>query len=186
MFNSNQKGFTLIELMVTTGMMLLLLSVIIANFGSLGKTRNLNIAKNNTISDIRRVQSLALASKDVSTGIPSGYYGLRFDTQTPSLYSFISQDNTGLDQTIITTSKLPPNVRLTSISVLKANGATVLPSAIDIYFKTTYGRVFVTYSGNSASGLKEGDDVITLTYTSLVDNISTVTMVINGITGNVN
>jgi hypothetical protein len=63
----------------------------------------------------------------------------------------------------------------------------VSPTAISIFFKTTYGRVFVTYSGNSTGNVqKEGDDVITLTYTSLIDNITTVTININGVTGNVN
>ncbi len=187
MFNkSKQNGFTLIELMVTTSIMILLLSVVIANFGSLGKQRNLDLARNNTISDIRRTQSLALASKDFGPGVPAGYYGISFDTQVPTQYTFITEDSAGNRQTSPTVVKLPSKVNLTGIRVTKASGAVVTPTSVEILFRVAFGRPYVSYVLGGSTVLKESDDVVRLTYTSLVDNTTTIIMDINGIAGNIN
>lgn len=186
MSKNNNLGFTLIELLVVISIMVILTTVFLVNFGSVGKVRSVNIAKNNVVSDLRRMQTAALSSKDITPGVLSGDYGATFNMSTPGYYQLVADDNSGARQTPLGTYYIPNNATLSSIRVTKSDGTVLNPTYAEILFKTTYGRILVTYSGSSTSGTKETDDVVRLTFTSTADATLSSTIDINGVTGNIN
>ncbi len=172
--------------MVTVSIMVILLSVVLVNFGGLSKARNLNIARNITVSDIRRAQSMALASRNLTSGAQAGYYGLTFSTATPTQYQFVADSSAGVRQPVIVSTNLPATIILNSIRLTKPDGTIIYPTYLEILFKSAFGRTVMTYSGGGASGTKESDDVVRITYSSTADPTATITIDINGTTGNVN
>src|SRR4051812_25570648 len=92
--NLKNSGFTLIELMVVVGIMGLITGIFLINFNRLQGPRNLKIAQNQLITDIRRIQSYTLSSRNVSTtGQPARYYIIKFETQSPASYKIQAIDN---------------------------------------------------------------------------------------------
>jgi prepilin-type N-terminal cleavage/methylation domain-containing protein len=186
MLKQNSKGFTLIELLVTISIMVTLSSIFLLNYSDLGKKRAVGIARNNIISDLRKMQGMSLSSRDVSPGVLAGDYGLSFTTSAPSTYTLISDSNQGARQAPIATNYLPTNIQLTSMRVQRVDGTVIAATNLEILYKATYGRTLATYSGGGSSGIKETDDQISLTFTSTVDGSITTTIVVNGTTGNIN
>ncbi|GAC1413090.1 MAG: hypothetical protein NVSMB66_4060 [Candidatus Doudnabacteria bacterium] len=186
MHKQNKRGFTLIELLVVISIMVTLTTVFLANFSSVGKVRSVNIAKNNVVSDLRKMQTNALASKDVSPGVLSGDYGLTFNISTPGSYQLVADDNNGVRQIPLGTYYIPNNAALSAITIIQPNGTVVNPNYIEILFKTTFGRVMTTYTSGGSSGTKETDDIVQLTFTSTADPTLSSTVVVSGITANIN
>jgi prepilin-type N-terminal cleavage/methylation domain-containing protein len=182
----DQQGFTLIELIVVISIMVTLTSMFLLNYGDLGKKRAVTLAKNNVVSDLRKMQSFALSSRDIRTGVLAGDYGVSFSTATPSAYNLIADDNQGNRQPIIITNHVPATAVLYQIQVLRPDGSVVFPTYVEILFKATYDRTLTTYPGNGLTGIKETDDRITLVFISTSDNSVTSTVIVNGTTGNIN
>ncbi|MDB4939857.1 MAG: hypothetical protein JWO40_282 [Candidatus Doudnabacteria bacterium] len=182
----NSQGFTLIELLVVITIMVTLTSLFLVNFSSQGKARSLSIAKNNAVSDLRKMQSYALTSRDIAPGTVSGFYGISFSTNSPAFYTLLGYDNKNSPANTIATVYTPTNAVLSGIRVIRSDGTIVNPTYIEILFKTTYARTVASYSGNGALANKESDDTIRLTFTNVANNTLTTTIDINGITGNIN
>ncbi len=182
------SGFTLIELLVSVFIMLMLLSVVLANFTGLSGKRNLKVAKNNLISDIRAMQSQSLSSKDILSGtLPASDYGVVLSTVAtpPSSYSTVGDDvNVPSLRVVLSTLNLPSNVYVKTISITRADGSTTTANSLQVLFTIPYGRLLQTFSGGTASATKESNAVTTVTL-STKDNTSTATFVINGISGSV-
>ena len=60
-----QLGFTLIELLVVISIMGILATLMIVNFAGQRVSRSLLLAKNETVTNIRKVQSYTLSSKNI-------------------------------------------------------------------------------------------------------------------------
>jgi len=174
-----QKGFTLIELMVSVAIILILTSVVIAQFGPLSKSRNLKHSRDNMISDIRKVQSFSLSAKNVSGTTPSSAYGIILDTASANTYRLIAEDNANpVNRTTLETIKLPENTYIKTISVKKSDGTIINTNSLTIFFKVPYGRVLSSYG----TIVKEANDILTVVLSAPDDSVSG-TVVINGITG---
>lgn len=176
----NQKGFTLIELMVSVAIMAILLTVVIANFGAGNQKRNLNIARNVMMSDLRKSQSLAIASKDVTPGHPANSYSATFSTSTNRSYSLIGQDNSVPPNiTTLTSPNLPAKTYVKTISIYRQDGTTLLANNLTIQFSVPYGRIALSFDNSNGYEL---NDVATITL-STDDGANTVNVVANGVVG---
>lgn len=184
---TKNSGFTLIELLVSVFIMLTLLGIVLANFSGLSGTRNLNVAKNNIISDMRRQQSQSLSSRNISGAIVASAYGVTMATVTapPSSYSMIADNNSAIPVRYNqATLNLPPNVYIKTISIVRATGSSTTATNLEVYFTVPYGRLLQTYSGGVSAQSKDPNAITTVTL-STKDNTKTLTFVVNGVSGNI-
>ena len=88
------KGFTLIELVITAGIMVLLLTLSIANFPDTRSNAELNRAAQEIALEIRSAEASALSvAKDIVTETFPGY-GIYFDIANPRDYIlFVDRDD---------------------------------------------------------------------------------------------
>lgn len=87
---TSQFGFTVIELMVVFLILITLTSIVIVQWNSLTPNRTLNIAVNELVTQIRKVQSYASSSRNYAN-TPVKYYLMKF-TKGESYYSIDAVD----------------------------------------------------------------------------------------------
>jgi len=85
----NQTGFTLIEIIISTIVISLLTAVLMANYHATNQRSQLNIVRQQIISDIRLAQNNSLGSKTYNGAIPQGGWGLNIVNNT-SNYTFFA------------------------------------------------------------------------------------------------
>jgi prepilin-type N-terminal cleavage/methylation domain-containing protein len=178
----NQKGFTLLELIISISMMMILTSILLVNFGTISKNGHFNTTVDTLISNLHKSQSLSISSRDVA-GTPSSAYGLEFVAgNTAVSYNLFIEDNKGVRRNS-NISSFPQGIYISSIEVLTqgASGDVIAnPSNITTRFTVPYGRVTQSYTGAS----NQQDTQVTLNLTT-ADGSKTRKVIINGITGNI-
>lgn len=89
-----ERGFTLVEVLVASGIILLTTSLLFVNWRSAREHLALERAVSQVAQDVTRAQELALRSQafSCSSGSISGY-GLYFDITTPSSYLLFAECN---------------------------------------------------------------------------------------------
>jgi prepilin-type N-terminal cleavage/methylation domain-containing protein len=68
-----QKGFTLIEFIVASGIIIFLLGIIFANYRSFGEDFLLLRSAHKLAQDIRRAAELVMSAEEFQGSVPSGY-----------------------------------------------------------------------------------------------------------------
>lgn len=118
-----QKGFTLIELMVVVAIIGIVSVLVLANYRQDSARQSLVQAEQKLISDLRRAQNMAMSGTDIN----NQYYGVGIyidigaegDNGKYIIYGEKQQDNrtynSGSD-TIIETINLPPKIIIQSVS----------------------------------------------------------------------
>lgn len=90
----HQQGFTIMELLVVIFMMAIIASLFVANYAGTRGPRNLRIAQNQLISNLRKYQSYTLSSRNAPTGNPARFYVIRFSNADLTTYTVQVIDNT--------------------------------------------------------------------------------------------
>lgn len=145
----NSKGFTIIELLVVLSIMGLMGTLLIVNFNSTRSKRNLTLASNELITNIRKTQSYALSARDVSPNVPAKYYVLQFETENdPSHYKILAVDNNyTATPTLVETIKLSSDIVFDSAKTELvqpiSGGTTTNPTCLQILFGLPFGRIYM-------------------------------------------
>ena len=83
----NERGYTLIELIVSISIIIIISSMMLANYRQGGASEELNAAAQNLVSEIRKVQAYSLGYKEFNGSIPDeGGWGIALtsvSTQSP-------------------------------------------------------------------------------------------------------
>lgn len=86
----NNKGFTLIELIVVTAIIVLLLGLALPSYRSANKSLALQRAIHKLAQDLRRAQEMAMSATEVEVEgegvVPEGGYGLYLNINQPNQY----------------------------------------------------------------------------------------------------
>jgi len=154
MEQKKKNGFTIIELLVVIAIMGLMATLLVINFNSTKGRRNLTLAANELITNVRKTQSYALSARDVSPNLPAKYYVLQFDFSTPDLYKVLAIDsNYSATPKTVETITLPANVvldqNLSSLVQPISGGTTTHPGCLQILFGLPYGRIYMVGSASS-------------------------------------
>ncbi len=73
-----KRGFTIIELVVAMGIFVVITSIVVANFRAGSRSDELRIAAEAMVSNLRKVQNMALAGQLTEGVNPPGGYGVYF------------------------------------------------------------------------------------------------------------
>lgn len=146
-----QNGFTILELIVVIAIMGLMATLLIVNFNATRNRRNLGLAANEFITNVRKTQSYALSARDVSPGVPAKYYLMQFDFSTPTVYKILAVD-TNYSATTVETITLPQNVALDqnlSSLIQPIGGTTSRPACLQVLFGLPFARIYMIGSSSS-------------------------------------
>jgi|GEM_PF-1329778 len=116
---TNSAGFTIMELMVVLTISAFLFTAIIVNINGQRAPRDLKIAQNELVSNIRKAQSYTLSSRNLPSGQSVQYYVIKFDLLKKKQYTIEAIFNVGSSpqMQIVETIKLPTNVKISGIRI---------------------------------------------------------------------
>ncbi|MDE2312088.1 MAG: prepilin-type N-terminal cleavage/methylation domain-containing protein [Patescibacteria group bacterium] len=173
-------GFTLIELIVALSILGILVGLVTVNFGGLRIDRNLTIAQNELVTNLRKVQAYTLSSRVVGADQPGQFYILKFDSANPTHYVLQTMYNitaTPTPPTLVPSAEtyvLPPGVQVSStpVTIYRSKLPTTQTTACSLVaFKTPFAKVYLN-SGCNFVNFNSGDDYQGLiNYVTNVDNI---------------
>jgi len=87
------KGFTLVELLVVTGIIVLLSAIILPNYQSIARQFALQRSAHKLAQDIRRVEEMAMSTKEFQGEVPKGGYGICFKLSWGDYYKIYADKN---------------------------------------------------------------------------------------------
>ena len=176
------QGFTLIELLVAMAILITLTSIFLANFQNSRASQNVMVATASLTSDLHKLQSFSLSSKDITLGNPSSQYYVTFGNANVS-YSLIGTNNgnPGVDTTLNTIT-LPNGISIGGIQITRVDGTIATPINVTLAFKVPYARMIFNFPGGT---INEQNDIVRLQL--VAKNSPACSYVfINGITSNIN
>ncbi len=187
-------GFTIIELLVVLSIMGLFIAAVLVNFAGTRGQRNLRIAQNELATNVRKVQSYVLSSRDTSAG-PVKYYVLKFDTANASQYVLQAVQH---DVTVFTspveTFDLPKGITINALDTqLPYGSSTIATSCAQLAFALPFNKMYLdttcTISGASNSLIRDqgildnlDNGLVTITLRDSQSN-TTKSVIINGVSG---
>jgi prepilin-type N-terminal cleavage/methylation domain-containing protein len=89
----NNKGFTLIEILVSLSVIAILTVIFLANYRGGRQGVDLNLVAQKVASDIRTAQNNSLGSVLYGGSLPAGGWGVHFDTADKSYLLFADVNN---------------------------------------------------------------------------------------------
>ena len=198
-FTGNKQaslGFTVIELMVVFIIIVLLSSVIIINWNNQTPGRSLTIAQNEVVTNLRRVQSYAVTSRNINATAPAKFYFLKF-TENQGAYSIQASDGSvnPVYYTDLEKFNLPTGLVVSDITLTSTNGGSNLsPTCVMMAVSVIYGKTYflsdvcdstaLSIVNSPASVAPRANYNLTLTLTHTQKNISK-TVVVYGLTNKV-
>lgn len=170
-------GFTLIELMVVVTIMVLLVSVLVINLAGQRAPRDIRIAQNQLVSNIRLAQSYILASRLLPSGQSAQFYLVKLDLSKPTQYTIQAVYNVSTSPQLadVQTIRFPANIQLAATSPvfidrslasdvydpIAANRYLQTPAAGGcalIAFAAPFGKVIFNGACNQAAWDPSNDD----------------------------
>lgn len=187
--NHSQRGFTIIELLVVLAIMGLFMGAILVNFAGNRGARNLRLSTNELVTNLRKVQSYVLSSRDSSVG-PVKYYVLQFNTEQSRNYYVQAIQNDLTFTNPIETVELLPDIRIASIEVQQPYGSSASnPTCVQVGFALPFNIAYVDQncsldlSVRDPATLSNLDDSLVIITLQDPQSGNTKTVTINGVSG---
>ena len=119
---SKKNGYTLIEVLVSSAIIILISTLFLANYRGSEKKSLLNLTAQKLVSDIRLAQSKSLSASSYGSVFPTGGWGIYFDKALGEYYIFADingdyaynagEGDKALGAMVV---KLPENIGINSI-----------------------------------------------------------------------
>jgi len=168
-------GFTLIELIVVLAIMAIVLGIVIIDFSRQRTERDMKIAQNELVTNIRKVQSYSLFSRNVGQLEPAQFYILKFSASTPDRYFIqaITDASSSPKLNFMETVMLPKNIVFASSNAFMIDRPLPIsdppPSSCALLaFKSPFGKAYVN-DGCVQNSFLTGDD-----YKKIIEHISNI------------
>lgn len=149
--NQQQSGFTVVELLVVFLIMILLSSIVIVNWNRQRPLRNLIIAQNELISNIRKVQSYAVSSRNLPDGGSARFYMLKF-IRGQATYDIEAIDSANmLTESPVETVNMPADLSVSFLQLTNSAGIDVQYDCMYLVFSVVYGKTYFFTDNNCSS-----------------------------------
>ncbi len=153
-----QLGFTVVELLVVCVIMATLSTLVMINWNSQRAGRSLTIAQNEAFTNIKKIQSYAVSSRNLSTGIAPKYYVIRFEKNS-SNYAVGAVAGDDYEYYDVETIRMPSGVSISDL-VLTPQGiysgdSITHPDCIFAIFSVTYGKTYFAGSGGCRNDITD-------------------------------
>lgn len=151
---NNQKGFTVVELLVVFVIMVVLSSVGVVTWNKQKPRRSLVLAQNETTTNLRKVQSYAVSSRNLPSGEAPKYYLVRLEEGASSytVHAVYGTDYT-YTSTPIETINLPLGVSFTNIVLTPHSGTPASAKCMFAIFSVVYGKTYLYGSSTCDSSI---------------------------------
>lgn len=133
--NSQEKGFTIVELMVAVAIIFITSGIAAANYRHGDRQAALNNQAFQLMQDIRRVQELALSSREVDGVAPSAY-GIYFSKDN-NYYSIYADKNGNQEYNVgeeVESVLMNTVIEISDIQVMKNNEDWTSRDVVDINY----------------------------------------------------
>jgi len=141
----NGKGFTLLEMMVVVAIISLMSVLVMGNYNSQKKAKEMQFSAQKIADSIRKAQNYSINIKKLEGYNVSGGYGIHFiagNSFTIFLDDSVDRNKTyGVEDHDVETVELPSGVNIESL-----NGGAVVGAA-DLVFEPPYGNVHMSFDG---------------------------------------
>jgi Tfp pilus assembly protein FimT len=147
-FKKYTSGFTLVELMVSIGIMIMILSLVMVNYKKFDSGVVLtNLAYDVGLS-IRNAQTYGINVRGVTQGINTSYssrYGVHFEMTSPNSYFiFADNDNSSIyesaNDTVVDTYRLMGGYVISALCVISNEGVETCSVGNDALIDITFKR----------------------------------------------
>ncbi len=139
--NPKTAGFTLIELLAIVAIMMVIAGTVIINFAGQKEARSLTISRNETITNLRKVQAYTLSSRTLASGSGAKFYIASF-TDGASGYEIYGIDNS-YEPELVEQIDFPGDVLVDSLST---------GGCMQVIFSAPFGTMYTSPSCNSDLG----------------------------------
>ncbi len=149
---ANQKGLTLIELMIVVTIALSISGAVLAQFKVGEQSRNVRIAADDIQSALRLMQNNALSGIPYQIGpppTPAQYFGWRIDLLLPTQHTTFVESPTNVLQ-VLENLVLPPQVTIQNLAVNCFGLCIADENALEVRFFPPFGAMEFHY--RSANG----------------------------------
>jgi len=156
MTRMNQKGYSLMEIIVVIFIISVAATIVVAQYSGIRNSKALSLGARQVANDVRVAQNYTFSALEAGGVNPSGGYGIRFFKNSNSYIIFADKDSDkardagGSED--FQTINLPNDVKITSL-IIDANSY----DEIDVVFTSPYGEVYI--NGNNKDA---GDNFINL------------------------
>ena len=143
----SQSGFTVIELLVVFVIMVTVFVVVLVGFNRQRITRSTVIAQNEMVTNLRKIQSYMLSSRNIgTTGKAASFYIMRFQSGSGQYtVQAVGQESDGsytfYDN--LETIRINDTVTVSGLSLTNRGGTTSTPSCVQIIFAAPFGKVYI-------------------------------------------
>lgn len=151
--NFKQSGFTLIELLVVLSIMVVIATVVIIDFNRQRSARSIVLAKNETITNLRKIQSYMLSSKNISEGVPAKFYIAEFelpvDSGPATNFTVQAIDNEFNFYDDLEVISLPGGLNYSSFQIEPLDGdKPIFYECLQIIFSAPFGNMYARGSSS--------------------------------------
>ncbi|MCU0679877.1 MAG: prepilin-type N-terminal cleavage/methylation domain-containing protein [Planctomycetes bacterium] len=161
----NKNAFTLIEVIVSLGIIAVLSTFVVLNYHSINKRNNLTMTSAKILSDFRLAQSYSLGSRSYGDVLPLGGWGLYFDLNTASSYQFFADLNgngqydlgEGENTQGAFIKDFPQDITLNAIDVAQSINVTfspLIPKAVIFDGLNTYSNCAISFREAISGAIK--------------------------------
>jgi len=197
---AGEAGFTLMELLVVISIMVVMSTILIINYNSQRGARNLKIAQNQMVTNIRKVQSYILSARNIASGgnfTAAKYYAVKLDKNS-NQYALQSIDTNYTANLALETVTLPQGIIVSDLQSTTAGGSSTNPASLQVAYAAPYAKAYVYTANDSCTGastlatvvqnpgcmLGYADRSVTITLKDQNSN-ATKTVIVYGISGKV-
>ncbi len=142
----NNKGFTIIELIVVMAIISIIAALIVPSYNKARNNKDLLLGREQVLGDIRMAQNYSFNTLKFGAIFPEGGYGVHFNIGDPQKYIIFADIDSDQEYGAgeqFQELELGRSVEISSLEIEDALANVISVNSVDLVFKPPYGKVFI-------------------------------------------